>query len=120
MHLICTILPACGCENGWKWSLQVCHELVTVYSLQHWSKLEKSEGAPWPEERCDHAACCLNYGQQHPQLLVTGGVNRALRILEDAWILDVDCKKWRKVRKVYCTLCDIYIAQSCGSALADN
>ena len=95
------------------WSLQVCYEPVTVYSLQHWSKLEKAEGAPWPEERCDHAACCLNYDQQHPQLLVTGGVKRTQEILEDAWILDVDRKKWKQVREEYSTLCDIcYITHS--------
>ena len=60
------------------------------------------------EERCWHAACCLNYGQQHPQLLVTGGFNG--RVLGDAWILDIDGGKWRKVKRkfrcVYCTPCD--------------
>ena len=57
-----------------------------------------SGDGPWPEESSSHAACCLNYGQQHPQLLVTGGVNRQGKALEDAWVLDVDSGKWRKVR----------------------
>lgn len=70
--------------------------------LQHWSKLNKPGGEPWPEERAGHASCCLNYGKQHPQLLVTGGENRCYEVLGDAWILDVESVRWRKVSK--CTL----------------
>ena len=66
--------------------------------LQNWSKLNKSGGGPWPEERESHAACCLNYGQQFPQLLVTGGWDRQGRSLADVWILDMHRGKWRKVK----------------------
>ena len=48
-------------------------------------------------ERTDHAACCLNYGEEHPQLLVTGGIGRKDCTLQDAWILDVKFEKWREV-----------------------
>ena len=33
------------------------------------------QGEPWPVERSVHAACCLNYGQDHPQLLVYRGMH---------------------------------------------
>ena len=51
-----------------------------------------------PEERAAHAACCLNYGQQHSQLLITGGRSKEDHLLGDAWVLDVDNGRWRKVR----------------------
>ena len=65
-------------------------------------KLTKS--GPWPEERSDHAACCLNYGQQYPQLLVTGGVDRQGELLADVWILDIERGRWRKVRLILAAL----------------
>ena len=71
----------------------VCH------SLQHWTKLSKSGAGPWPEGRDSHAACCLNYGQQHPHLLVTGGADRQSKPLADVWILDIERGSWRKVRQ---------------------
>ena len=67
-------------------------------TLQSWSKLNKSGGGSWPEERSSPAACCLNYGQQFPQLLVTGGLDRQSRPLGDVWTLDVERGKWREVR----------------------
>ena len=72
--------------------------LTNVHSLQHWTKLSKSGAGPWPEERDSHAACCLNYGQQHLQLLVTGGDNIQCKPLADVWILDIERGSWRKVR----------------------
>ena len=44
-----------------------------------------------------HAACCLNFGDDHPQLLVTGGRGRNSKVLDDTWILDVHARTWRKV-----------------------
>ena len=64
---------------------------------QKWTKLEKSEEASWPVERSAHAACCLNYGEEHPQLLVTGGLGKNNNGLQDAWILDVKSREWREV-----------------------
>ncbi|XP_064393619.1 uncharacterized protein LOC135341072 isoform X2 [Halichondria panicea] len=52
---------------------------------------------PWPVERLGHAACCLNYGQDHPQLMVYGGVGNGIKPLGDMWILDVDTGKWTEV-----------------------
>ena len=51
----------------------------------------------------------MNYGQPHPQLLVTGGY-RQLKTLGDAWILDVDNGRWRKVRrKCSCTVHSVMV-----------
>ena len=59
--------------------------------------MERPEGAPWPVERSGHAACCLNYGEEHPQLLVTGGLDKNGKTLQDAWILDIKSGRWREV-----------------------
>ena len=48
-------------------------------------------------ERTDHAACCLNYGEEDPQLLITGGITRDDHTLQDVWILDVKFGQWREV-----------------------
>ena len=58
------------------------------------------QGEPWPVRRSRHAACCLNYGQDHPQLLVHGGRDNDTKTLGDMWILDVDTAKWTEVRMV--------------------
>ena len=64
---------------------------------QEWTKLENSGVSPLPVGRDAHAACCLNYGEEHPQLLVTGGVDKDGISLQDAWILDVTSGGWREV-----------------------
>ena len=63
--------------------------------------MEPVQGEPWPVERADHAACCLNYGETHPQLLVSGGLAKDGKTLGDMWILDVDSGKWKKVRWLF-------------------
>ncbi len=62
--------------------------------------MEPVEGEPWPVERAAHAACCLNYGQDHPQLLVHGGVDNDYNVLGDMLILDIDTGKWTEVSLV--------------------
>ena len=47
-------------------------------------------------------ACCLNYGEDHPQLLITGGLENNGNILQDAWILDVKSGRWREVNGDEC------------------
>ena len=76
---------------------RVCIVCVLCHLSQEWTKLERPEGAPWPVERSSHAACCLNYGEEHSQLLVTGGENKNGNTLQDAWILDVNSGRWREV-----------------------
>ncbi len=55
------------------------------------------QGEPWPVERAFHAACCLNYSEDHPQLLVYGGLDNYNKTLGGMWILDVDTGKWAEV-----------------------
>jgi len=64
---------------------------------QEWTKLERPPGAPWPSGRIYHSACCLNYGQDQPQVLVTGGGDMMNNTLNDMWILDVKSGRWREV-----------------------
>jgi len=67
-------------------------------SSQEWTKLERlDERDPWPAKRQDHAACCLNFGEEHPQLLVTGGAGLENKTFSDAWILDVHSRRWKEV-----------------------
>ena len=66
---------------------------------QEWIKLGQPEGAPWPVERSGHAACCLNYGDEEPVLLMTGGVDDNDNTLKDAWLLEVNSRRWRAVRE---------------------
>ncbi len=58
------------------------------------------QGEPWPVERSVHAACCLNYGQDHPQLLVYGGQDNDVTALGDMWTLNVDTVQWTEVSLV--------------------
>lgn len=67
---------------------------------QHWTKIEQGVGEPWPEARSAHADCCLGHGGEHPQILITGGVNNDYEPLADAWLFDVLSRKWKKVRSI--------------------
>ena len=60
--------------------------------------MDRVQGEPWPLGRFSHAACCLNYGEANPKLLIFGGVNQELEVLGDMWILDVNTGKWTEVR----------------------
>ena len=51
-----------------------------------------------PNSRNSHAACCVNYGEDHPMVLVSGGVNKSNCILGKMWILYVDSGRWTEVR----------------------
>ena len=72
------------------------HMHIACIFLQDWRKLSRSDEV-WPKERYYHAACCLNYGQECPQLLVSGGFGRENVLLADFWILDIDRELWREV-----------------------
>ena len=61
------------------------------------TKVEPEPGDPWPVERSSHAACCLNYDEDHPKLLISGGLDKDDNVLGDMWILDVDSGKWTEV-----------------------
>ncbi len=56
-------------------------------------------GAPQPSPRCNHAAVCLDYNNNNPQLLVAGGYDG--KALSDVWCLDVRAQSWQQVRSYY-------------------
>ena len=97
-----------------------CVHGVPLYIFtQNWRKLKKSGDGLWPEERTVHAACCLNYGQQFPQLLLSGGLDRQYKPLADLWI-HIERGNWRKVRQTFhhfflCVwfVCEYYVFPCC-------
>ena len=60
-------------------------------------KLVIQEGGPCPVRRYAHTAVCLGYGGDNPQLLVLGGRNSYADALSDAWMLDVNSRRWKEV-----------------------
>ena len=60
--------------------------------------MEPREGEPWPVGRSGHAACCLGYGGDHIHLLVTGGIGRDNKLLNDIWLFNPSLKKSKEVR----------------------
>ena len=57
-----------------------------------------------PPARHQHAACCIAgplTGQEHPLLLVGGGLGEALSVLQDMWVLDVDREMWSEVSAIF-------------------
>ena len=73
-----------------------CPTLLPV--LQNWTKIEPGMGGPWPVGRTAHAACYLDHGGEHPQLLISGGMGNDDKTLSCSWLLDVASRKWKKVR----------------------
>ena len=65
--------------------------------MQHFSKMD-TQGESRPKGRDQHAAVCLGYGGDHPQLLVFGGEGSDGDDLSDVWLLDVQSGRWREVR----------------------
>ena len=91
---------------------------LAVQSLQHWTKHSKSEKQPWPKERSYHAACCLDYGQKDPKLLVIGGEHKDDETLRDVWILHVNSGSWEQVRrKCRCTVHSVMVLHRCHPSL---
>ena len=68
-----------------------------VIFVQHWTRVDIQEGESCPVERSCHAAVCLGYGGDHPQLLITGGLGVSKKVLGDSWILDLQSGSWREV-----------------------
>ena len=59
--------------------------------------MEPLPGVPQPVRRGYHGACCLNYGEDNPKLLISGGVN-GLNVLVNMWILEVNSGKRTEVK----------------------
>ena len=71
--------------------------------------MKPAQGVQWPETRSGHSASALNYGEDHPMVLVSGGLGEGVETLKDMWILDVDSGKWIEVRMSFNSkfLCDL-------------
>ena len=68
---------------------------VPLSFLYYRIKIEPVVGEPWPVGRGAHAACCLD---EHPQLLISGGMDKYEETLCDSWLFYVASRKWKKVR----------------------
>ena len=67
--------------------------------------------------RIFHAACCLNYGEEHPQLMVSAGMDKGNNTLRDLLVLDVEAGTWKEVRGitwVECLTCTKLLASFPG------
>ena len=60
-------------------------------------QVDIQEGQSCPMVREGHAAVCLGYGRDHPQLLITGGLGVGNKVLSDSWILDLQSGRWKEV-----------------------
>ena len=69
--------------------------------LQEMVKVERRSGQPWPAARGSHAACCLGFGSERPQLLIVGGIDSSNKTIGDAWIFDFYSQSWREVSKLH-------------------
>ena len=90
-----TLCVNIGCHA---WCLGVVKIIMPTFYYQHWTMLTKEKEGSWPDARQNHAACCLNFDQDFPQILVSGGVNNKLKkIHKDVWLLDVKTGTWKEV-----------------------
>lgn len=48
--------------------------------------------------RSHHAAVCIGYEGERPQLMVIGGLDEKYEVLNDCWMLDIVSGNWREVR----------------------
>ena len=59
-------------------------------------------GEPCPVRRYAHAAVCLNYGGDCPQIFIAGGhTDDTYDDQSDGWILDMQSRRWREVSSLH-------------------
>ena len=76
-------------------------KLCLHMSMQHWTKVASGNKPPG---RFRHTACCIAgplTGQEHPLLMVVGGLDDGWEALGDVWLLDVDKGVWSEVGMLY-------------------
>lgn len=71
-------------------------QIIIILSLQHWTKLAH-RGGLCPGARSGHAAVCLDFGGENPQLVVIGGLDFSCKTLKDIWMLDIKSGGWVQV-----------------------
>ena len=74
-----------------------------LLNLQHWSRQHKifDVNGHFPVARSSHASVCLNYGEERPQIFISGGKGNEGKVLGDVWILDVMSGNWTEVSWSY-------------------
>ena len=60
-------------------------------------ELPQEEGGRHPVARSHHAAVCLHYGKDSPQVLITGGLDNGGKALSDLWVLDILSGSFKEV-----------------------
>ncbi len=60
------------------------------------------DGAQQPSPRDGHAAVCIDYNSNNPQLFVIGGYN-GKETCSDVWCLNVPAQSWQQVRLYRCS-----------------
>ena len=70
--------------------------------------MESVPGVPKPVGRSYHAACCLNYGEDHIKVLISGGIDKDLNVLKDMWLMDIKSGRWTEVRRLQHSSCTTY------------
>lgn len=71
------------------------------YKFQSWTKLrtgDVTEEVAWPVGRDGHASCLLS-GSPNPQVLISGGWDKDNKLINDAWILNINARVWKEVSK---------------------
>ena len=67
--------------------------------FQSWTKLstgDVTEEVAWPVGRDGHASCLLT-GPPNPQVLISGGWDKDNKLINDAWILNINTRVWKEV-----------------------
>ena len=68
-------------------------------------RIEAKQGELWPVVTVgQHAACCLGFNTEHPQLLVIGGRTCHDKGLRDVWKFDLASKQWENVSPIHTRL----------------
>ena len=73
-----------------------CIDLTFVF--QEITRIEGKPGEVWPVVTVGHhAACCLGFNTDHPQLMVSGGRSSQDEPLGGVWLFDIITNKWKEV-----------------------
>ena len=66
--------------------------------MQEITRIEWKPGEVWPVVTVGHhAACCLGFNTDHPQLLVSGGRSSQDKAVRGTWLFDFARKRWKEV-----------------------
>ena len=52
--------------------------------------------------RSHHVACCLGYIESPICLLISGGIDKANKVLSDLWLFELECERWMEVSLYLC------------------